>query len=111
MRVVDRELNESGSLRLPAALLESEPAAANSTDGIKMPGTDSGGGGDTHTERGREQRGAAALQNGDKQIRKHVVVVKRETERVRWTLAGGDNGFRSDRDMRRRRRQFHIDFP
>ena len=44
-----------------------------------MPGTDSGGGGGTHTERGREQRGAAALQNGDKQIRKHVVLVKSDT--------------------------------
>ena len=99
------ELNESGSLRIPAALLESEPTAADSTNGIKMPGTDSGGG--THTEQGNSE--PAAQQNGEetnKYERMSVVVVKsgRGDRQTEWR---GDYGFGSDRNMR----QFRIDFP
>ena len=76
--------NESGSLRRPAALLESEPAiAADSTNSIKMPGTDSGGAHGHRAGEGEEQ--PAALQNGDKQIRNHVLV-KAQRERS----GGGD---------------------
>ena len=81
-------LNESGSLRRPAALLESEPAiaaAADSTNSIKMPGTDSG----AHGHRSREEQ-PAALQNGDKQIRNHVLVKAQREQSGAEAVAGGD---------------------
>ena len=77
-------LNESGSLRRPAALLESEPAA-DSTNSIKMPGTDSG----AHGHRAREEQ-PAALQNGDKQIRNHVLVKAQREQSGAEAVAGGD---------------------